>query len=335
MCPIAIAAVLDPSIEVILYVCKMYLVTLYFVCYFKTMRLTIVELVCFTLSVLISVYYFLFPRSFDELLLLQGRMSGIYEPNFTSLSLIISLCGAFGVYELVRKWRVKMTAIVVAFVCFLGVVLTVSRAGFIGATIALCLFLVIEKRRWYAGVAVAALIIALYSGGALQYISPVFDRFQSPTGRYDLLETIFFERPFMEYAWNTVQNGKWFIGGGPSRVGAWGARFFMVPHNSLLDIGVAFGKASFYFYAALLVALLFVNVLLVLANWRCRNNEEKTKLLTPMLFLSLLPMYMSLSSGLTMSFVLWMVLGAYPLLHLSSNLAQVLSKKSICRYVKL
>lgn len=336
--PLALAAIVDPSTDTTIFVIKTYVVALYFVCYFKSERLTIVELVCFAVPVVVSVYFFLYPRPSDNWLLFQGRMSGLSEPNFTSLSLIISMCGALGVYVLTSMRRAKVAAIVVASVCCFGVILTASRAGFIGATIALCLFLAIEKKILYAGLGVVtvAIIMGLNEVGGFLNEFTVFQRFQGSFNGNNPAMSVISERSFTELAWHTVQSGKWFIGGGPQYVSEWSTNLRInVPHNSLLDIGVAFGKAGFYFYSALLVVLLIVNLRVVASNWRCRNQEEKGKLLAPMLFLSLLPMYMFLSAGLTMGFVLWMVLGAYPLLHATPKLAKAPSKKGIYRYVKV
>jgi hypothetical protein len=335
ICPLVVASIVDPSIDIFLFVLRSYMVALYLTIYFKTMRLTIVELACFVFPVVISAYYFLNPRYSDYVVLLQGRMSGIDEPNFTSLSLIISMCGAFGIHMLTKRKWLKVAVIAIAFICFLGVVLTVSRAGFIGATIALCLFLIIVKRKWYASViaTVAIVIIVLSSGSVLHHMSVVPERFQMITGKQNLLTAIIYERPFMERAWHTVQHGEWFSGGGHQRVIEWGAYNLGVPHNSLLDVGIEFGKASFYFYGVLFVVLLFVNVFVIVINRRFENHDMHM-LLTPMFFLSLLPMYMFLSAGMTMSFILWMILGAYPLLHLSSKFMKNMWKKVTYRHVK-
>ena len=324
LCPLALAAILDPSIYIILYVFKIYVVAIYFTGYFKSMRLTLVEFVCFAVPVVVSVYFFLYPAASAKVYLLKGRMIGISEPNFTSLSLIYAMCGAFGIYVLTKiKWA-KVTAIVITLICFVGVVLTASRAGFIGVTIALCLFLIIEKKARYVLV-VATIITALYPTDNFKYRPVVFQRFQASTGGFDafMANTSGRDR-FMELAWDEIHRREWFIGGGPKRVSKWGKyRSVRVPHNSLLDVGLAFGKASFYFYGALLIALLAVNLQVVMVNWRCRNYEEKNKLLTPIFFLSLLPMYLSLSAGMTMGFILWMVLGAYPLFDASPKLVKV------------
>lgn len=331
-CPLFLTVIFDPSIYIALFVLRSYVVALYFACYFKSMRLTIVELVCFAIPLVVSVYYFQYPRPLDELYLLKNRMAGISEPNFTSLSLIYVMCGAFGTYVLTGMKRVKVTSIMVAIAAFLGVILTASRAGFIGATIGLCLFMVIEKSIRYAvGVsAVAAVIIALDSGGDLLNKFVVFQRFQGATG----LMAVISQRPWMELAWNSIYNGEWFIGGGPIRVSEWGIGL-AVPHNSFLDIGIEFGKASFYFYSAIFIVLLVVNVLAVGRSWRCRDHEEKVALLTPLLFLSLLPMYMTLSTGMTMIFIQWMVLGAYPLLHTALKAPKTSSKKGIYHYIEV
>jgi len=321
-CPLAIATILDPSIYVILYVFKMYVVALYFTLYVKSLRLTLVEFVCFAVPVVVSVYYFLYPRPSEELLLLQGRMSGIDEPNFTSLSLIQAMCGAFGIYMLTELRRAKVIAIAAVFACSFGVVLTGSKGGFIAVTSTLCLFFFVRKRLYYAGgiAVVAAALIALNPGFASQHKPAAVERFRDATGEFDFSGR---DRLF-ELAWDDIHRGKWFIGGGPQRVSEWGKnRSFNVPHNSLLDFGLAFGKGSFYFYGALLAILLAVNVRVVIAHRSYGSHEEKERLLAAVLFLSLFPMYMSLSAGMAMSFVLWMVLGAYPLLHKSAKNAIV------------
>ena len=336
MCPLVIASIVDPSTYIFLFILRSYMLALYLTIYFKTMKLTIVELACFVFPVVISVYYFLNPRYSDYVHLLQGRMSGIDEPNFTSLSLIISMCGAFGIHVLTKRKWLKVTVIAIAIVCFLGVILTASRAGFICATIPLCLFFIIGKRKWYASViaTVAIVIIVLSSGSVLHHMSLVSERFQKVTGKQDLLTALIYERPFMERAWHTVQSGEWFIGGGPQRVSEWGAYNLAVPHNSLLDVGIEFGKASFYFYGVLFVVLLFINVFIMVINRRFENRGMHM-LLASMFFLSLLPMYMFLSAGMTMSFILWMVLGAYPLLHLSPKFMKDVWKKVTYRYLKI
>jgi hypothetical protein len=332
LCPIILAAFLDPNMDTIIFMFKTYAVALYFTAYFKSMRLTIVEFVCFAVPVVVSVYFYLNPRPYDMEFLLHGRMSGVSEPNFTSLSLIISMSGAFGIYLLARMRRAKVVASVAVCICVIGVVLTGSRAGFISLMIALSLVLVIEKKIRYASLAAASVAVIIGSNSVWGFLNEllVFQRLQGFLSAYDPIMTIISERNFMELAYYKIHSGEWFIGGSPQQVSEWSIfSRINVPHNSLLDIGVAFGKASFYFYSALLVALLLVNLWIVVANWRCRNQEEKSMLLTPMLFLSLLPMYMSLSAGMTMGFILWMVLGAYPLLHASPKLAEAPSKNDI------
>lgn len=333
--PIIISAIVNPNSDVLFFLLKMYVITLYFVCYFKSMRLTSIELACFTFPVVISVYYFLNPITPAE-----SRLSGLGDPNFTSLSLIISMCSAFGIYILSKKKLVNVLMIIVISICCWGVLLTASRAGFIGVIIALCLFLAIKKSKWYtfSAVVAAAIIVAFNSDVLIDITNRffVFERFQAlSSGHGSLLETIGTERSFTELAWDTVRSGEWFIGGGPRLVIEWAEMFRYVPHNSLLDIGLAFGKASFYFYSGLIVVLFIVNVLSLLKNQRNMNNTVKDNLLTSLLFLSLIPMYMSLSVGLTMSFILWMVFGTYPLLHPSPKHAKGSSIVSIFRRIKL
>ncbi|KQC07391.1 MAG: hypothetical protein APR62_06465 [Smithella sp. SDB] len=317
MCPMFIAAILDASEYIILFLLKSFLVVLYFTCYFKSMRLTIVELVCFTIPVAVSVYYFLYPRVADEVHLLAGRLTGIDEPNFTSLSLIYALCGAFGIYILRHMKLAKMGALLIATICLFGVVLTASMSGFIGAIIALCCFLVIEKRKSLV-IALAAVIIALNLSATYLSNLVVIQRFQDiifPNAT--VVNKLYGGRDRLaELAWSSISSGDWFFGGGPQRLNEWGSYIsFAVPHNSLLDIGIEFGRASFYFYSAMFVIFLVMNVRTIVRNRQCRNYEEKTAILAAMLFLSLIPMYLSLSTGMAMTFILWMVLGAYPLLH--------------------
>lgn len=317
MCPLFIAATLDPSAYIILFLLKSFLVAIYFTGYLKSVRLTISELVCFAIPVVVSVYFFLYPRPTDEVHLLTGRMTGIDEPNFTSLSLIYALCGSYGIYVLASSRRVKVGAILIAGICLLGVALTASRAGAIGATIAFCCFLVIEKRKTLIIVFASLMTVLSFSNTFLSGLV-IIQRFQDTFfpgamainnlyGGRDLL---------VELAWNSINNSSWFIGGGPQRLSEWGSYVsFAVPHNSFLDMGIEFGKASFYFYSGMFICLLATNVRAMVRNWQCRNHEEKTAMLAAMLFLSLMPMYMSLSTGMAMTFILWMVLGAYPLLH--------------------
>lgn len=329
-CPLFIAVVLDPSIYVILFVFKTYLVALYFTLYVKSLRLTIVEFVCFAVPVVVSVYFFLHPRPSDELDLLAGRMAGISEPNFTSLSLIYSMCGAFGIYVLSGMRRAKVAAIVTVLVCLIGVILTASRSGFIAATLALSLFLVIEKKMRYIGVIVvvpAVLIIAFNPGFVSQNEPLVIRRFQNAPENRSYL----FER-----AWDEIYSNKWFIGGGPRRVSEWSkSNNISVPHNAPAGIGVAFGKGSFYFYSILIMALLALNTVVIAIRRISINERNKETLLASVCFLSLFPMYMFLSAGLGMDFILWMVLGAYPLLHASRKPPIVLGKNYIYPYTNV
>jgi len=53
MSPLFIATIVDPSPYIIFFVLKSYLVAIYLAIYFKVMKLTIFELVCFTLPVVI------------------------------------------------------------------------------------------------------------------------------------------------------------------------------------------------------------------------------------------------------------------------------------------
>lgn len=321
--PIIIAAIVNPTTDVLFFLLKMYVVALYFVCYFKSMRLTNIELACFTFPLLITLYYFFNPVASYGIRNYESRMSGVGDPNFTSLLLIISMCGAFGIYMLTKKKVVKVLMMTVVTICGWGVLMTASRAGFIGAIVALCLFMAIRKIKWYvSGAVIATALLIAFNSNIIVNITQnlfLFERFQFLSGEHETVaESVIEIRPFTERAWNTVQSGEWFIGGGPRLVSEWAENFRFVPHNSMLDIGLAFGRASFYFYSGFIVVLFFVNVFKFIENIRHPDRGGTDYLLTSMLFLSLLPMYMFLSVGLTMSFILWLVLGAYPLLHSSS-----------------
>jgi len=282
------------------------------------MQLTIVESICFVIPVILSYYYFLNPRSFDSSYLLYGRMSGISEPNFTSLSLIISLCGAFGIYWLKGTQRARMIAIAIVFMCIVGIVLTGSRAGFIGMMTSLGLFLIMNKKFVYASLAGATAIVMIGYNSLWSFLTNLLpiQRLQSIFTAYDPVMALSTERSFTEFAFYQVQSGNWFNSGAPQQLSEWAGSIMMpVPHNSLLDIGLLFGKACFYFYSFLIVLLLVVNIKLLITKLR-QNDYKKTNILVSSIyFLSLLPMYMSLSAGLQMNFILWIVLGAYPLLH--------------------
>jgi hypothetical protein len=338
--PIIISAIVDPNVDVLFFLLKMYIVALYFVCYFKSMRLTSFELACITFPVVISVYYLFNPVGSSGTYYLDSRLSGIGDPNFTSLSFIISMCSAFGIYILTKKKFVKLFMMIVIFFCCWGVLLTASRAGFIGIVIALCLFLVIKKVKWYAFpiVIVVVILIVLNWDTIIDIINRlfIFERFQAfLSSKNSLIERYGEERYYTKYAWDAVLSGDWFIGGGPRLVIEWGEMFRNVPHNSFLDIGLAFGKASFYFYSGLVTILIIINVISLAANRLYASNTEKDNLIASVLFLSLIPMYNSLSVGLTMSFALWMCLGAYPLLQPSSELSKILSKILIFRRIRI
>jgi hypothetical protein len=315
--PLALAAASDPSMNVVLFIFKTYVVALYFAVYLQSMRLTIVEFVCFAIPVMVSFYFFLYPRASD----MMGRLSGISEPNFTSLSLIIAMCGAFGIYELTKARRVKFIALATALICITGVILTASRAGLVGTAIALCLFLVIRGRKRNATMILAVVAVIMIFDLQTVLIDNVYvlQRIQDSLGKGDMAGAYTSERYYTERAWNTVQSGDWFIGGNPRQISESSHEAGIpVPHNSLLDIGLTFGKASFYFYGALLVVLLGINLRCILSKkWRQRTQNDRGIIVAPILFISLFPMYMSLSAGLAMDYVLWMVLGAYPLLRLT------------------
>ena len=304
------------------------------------MKITVIELICLVFPLLISLYYFLYPSGYQLAYLPQGRMAGIDEPNFTSLSLIISMCAALGVYILKEQKYLRVATIVVVFICFWGILSTASRAGFFGGIVAVCSFFVVKKFRWYISIGVVVIaVFAVLNANAIMDIAGrflVFGRLQSLSSAHKgLIGAIIDERPFMAYAWDTVNHGKWFIGGGPNLVIQWADLFQHVPHNSLLDIGLAFGKASFYFYSALVILLLIINLLSIGINRICKNSVEKGAQLTPLFFLALTPMYMFLSAGLSMSFIFWLALGSYPLLHPSSHLRKVKAKINGFLYAKV
>jgi O-antigen ligase len=333
--PLFIADILHPGADSFLFFIKTYTVAIFFSCYFKVMRITKIELTCFMIPVVVALFFFINPEAISGQYQREGRFAGLWDPNFTAQYLILSLCSAIGLYQSTTIGRrVKKAVILVALACSFGVLLTASRAGFIGLLIALCLILVMSQRIRYANViAVAAIasagtnLISTFTGSLA-----IFDRLTTTLGLADPVSGAINERYYTEMAWYQVQAGEWFIGGSPTVASEYSKSFSAsvgTPHNSLLDIGIAFGKASFYCYAALLVALLVVNVWVVAANWRCRNAQEKSALLTPMIFLSLLPMYMTLSAGLAMDFILWIVLGAYPLLHAAPTLAEASSEEGL------
>lgn len=331
--PLFIAAILHPNADSFLFIIKTYVVAIYFSCYFKVMRITKIELMCFMVPVVVALFFFINPGAIPEQNYFEGRLAGFWDPNFTARSLIFSLCSAIGVYQLTTIGRgVKKAVILVALACSFGVLLTASRAGFIGLLIALSLILVMSKRIRYSGVIAVAAIVNAGMSLISTFTSSfnIFDRLTTTLGLSDLVSVVINERYFTVLAWDQVKSGEWFIGGSPTTVSEWAGKLrLQVPHNSLLDIGLAFGTASFYFYSALVVTLLAVNVRVVAANWRFRNAQEKSALLTPMMFLSLLPMYMALSAGLAMDFILWIVLGAYPLLHAAPTLAEASSEEGL------
>jgi len=255
-------------------------------------------------------------------------MTGIDEPNFTSLSLIICMCGAFGVHMLKKKNWVKVLMIIVIIICCWGVILTASRAGFIAVIVALLLLPVIKKVKWYFSLIliIVAILIGFNSDSLINVTNKfvVFERLQVLSSKYDsLADTIIKERPFTERAWDTVLHEECFIGGGPQRVNEWSLYNRVVPHNSFLDIGIEFGRASFYFYSLLLIILTYINISVILKNRNNRNQKDKSVLVSPMFFLTMLPMYMFLSAGMTLTFIFWMTLGAYPLLDLSKKFPKI------------
>lgn len=328
LCPLIFVIMFDPNTYTTVFFIKTYVVALYFVSYFKTMRITIAEFVCFAAPVVISIYFFINPRPSDAMYVPDGRLAGISEPNFTSLSLIISMCGAFGIYGWTRVRRMKLIAVSTVLACFCGVLLTASRAGLVAMTIALYLFLTVEKRVRYAGVIVVVMVLSMTGVYLKEFV--IFERFQNFFSGNDLATTAVTERYFTGLAWLTVQNGNWFIAGAPTQVSEWGRGYGVsVPHNSLLDLGVAFGKASFYFYSAFVVVLLIFNIRYLIATCRHINNRERDTILASILFLALFPMYMSLSAGMAMDFIMWLVLGAYPLFGSSRQL--VLSQRKMKR----
>lgn len=317
--PIIIPALIDPSEYILLFVLKLYLAALYFAIYFKIMKLSYIELMLFIFPFVISIYYFFFPRPEDYIYLMQNRMAGISEPNFTSLFLIISMCGAFGIHLLINKRSIKIFMIIIVLICCYMVILTASRAGFVSAIIALSLFAIIKKIKWY--IVTPLIIFAIYIGLNLNVINEIMDRifvftrFQSLFKRSDsLIETLILERPYTQNALEAVLNDKWFIAGGAQRVSSWVVYNFAVPHNSFVDLGLGFGKASFYFYSALFVFLLWLNIFFFIKARSVNNTMSEHYAISSVFFLSLIPMFIFLSSGMTFCFIFWVILGFYPLL---------------------
>lgn len=323
--PLFVAVIVDFDLYVLMYVLKVYVVSLYFVLYLKSNKLSLVEYICFSLPLIVSLYFFSFPRSEDMYLISQGRLSGISDPNFTSLSLIYAMCGAFGIYLMTQIDRTKVAALVTVFVCFCGVVLTASRGGFIGATIAVGMFFLSGKKIRTFGLLLMVLIV-IFSATQMFDLGDgplVLQRFLGDGGGISsVLENSSARNYLAEIAWDRIFRDEWFVGGGPRRVSAFGmltGTATAVPHNSFLDIGLAFGKASLYFYVLILLILSFMNVKIFYANHMRRNLDETSKVLSSILFLSLMPMYLSLSAGMTMHFVFWLSIGVYPYLLTSSE----------------
>ncbi len=321
MFPTFIAAIVDPSLYIFTFVIKNYIVALYFFVYFKQMKLTKVELTCFIVPLFFSLYYFVFPTEYQlEYIEVYGRYAGIDEPNFTSLTHIMAICGAFGIYFLSQKKWLKVTSIVLVSISFTSILLTLSRAGIIGALVALYLFLIINLRGFLTNISlgVANLAIIMYINTIRQYLNFLVERFEKIFGKGFVLDLFLNERPFTEYAWHIVQQGPWFVGGGPFRVSESKYYNLVVPHNSLLDIGLGFGKASFYFYGIFLLFVLIINVVHFFKYRKDYIHTSHDKLIASMIFLSLFPMYMFLSSGMTMAFIFWMIMGIYLLIHKNS-----------------
>jgi len=317
--PLFISIIVDPSIYIIFIVIKIYLVAVYFVMYFKVMRINNFELICFTMPVFISVYYFIQPRPEDYEYLMKGRLTGISEPNFTSMSLIICLSGALSIHKLSNRKIVKLIMITIILICFWGVLLTASRAGFFAIIIIIILLPFLKVIKWHkALVALFFIILVSFNSDIVFEITNklfVFERIQTLYTKHDsLIEAVYEERPFTASAFDTVVHDEWFVGGGPLRVSEWSLYNRVVPHNSFLDIGLEFGRASFYFYSLLFFIIFLINLSIILKTFKHSAIKNNTSLISPMFFLSLTPMFFSLSAGMTLIFIFWMTLGTYPLL---------------------
>lgn len=325
MCPIFIAIILEPSIHAFIFIFKAYIIAVYFSCYFKSIRLSMVELVCFSIPIFANFYFFIFPKASYYIYNIRGRMAGISEPNFTSLSLIISICGALGIYVLSDSKRIKVGALAAALISFIGVLLTASRAGLLSAIIAISIFLLIRFKTPALACVVFLVFLFIQTFGIDFTISDkpfVFERFQKTYEKANDIDDALAERFFTVDAWDKIKDGAWFSIGLPDAGGSWEDKGIeVVPHNSFLDIGIQFGKASFYFSCALFFVLFFINIRVLLKSWHCRYIEEKYAMLTPLLFFSLMPTYMTLSTGMTMPFIFWMTLGTYPLFQHTHNSA--------------
>jgi hypothetical protein len=178
-------------------------------------------------------------------------------------------------------------------------------------------------------VVIAIMLVAIFldAGAILKNKPLVIQRLLEPLETRNAPETLLNERHYTEQAWNTVREGAWFIGGYPDKVLEWIKSALYVPHNSLLDIGIAFGRASFYSYASLLLGLIIANIRYILLLSPQRNWEQPEIGLTQIIFYSLLPMYMTLSAGFRMDFIMWIALGAYPFLHVAPRFRRAKSAR--------
>lgn len=332
--PLIVVIVFNPTVYIVFNIVKLLIAFLYFTIYLKTIKFGRIEWLSFAIPLVVSFYYFVNPRDVSLYQLSLGRFSGISDPNFTSLSLLIAMVGCFGYFYSCNSSVKKNCALCAMVFCAMGIVITASRAGFIGLSIAIMLFLLIEKKVWCVSIlcSVVMFIFASILSNFSIELPLVFSRFYDHGGNFESIFQNTSSRDILsELAWSRICSDDWFVGGGPRNVSLLFRGDMYVPHNSFLDIGLAYGRFPFYFYSAIVVMLLILNLWEVRKISRCKNFSEKESLLIAIFFLSLLPMYLSLSAGLTLGFVFWVTLGSYPLLCNTHSLLKINNRQLFLR----
>lgn len=311
--PLCIGFILSSHADDILFICKTCFLLTYFALYIRVVKLSIIEYISFSLPLLITLFFLFNPRASNHSL---ERLSGIDEPNFTSLSLIYCLSASFSIYLFTSSFKMKLISIFASFLSIICILLTQSRAGLVSSLIAIVIFLLIKIgfRFTFICIMLLSTFLIILPDIYVTHNIPLFQRFHSDNNELDLGALTNNRDVLAEKAIDDIINGAWFISGSPQRVHDWGQySSFNVPHNSFLDIGIAFGKAPFYIYIAYFVGLLALNIRIVVL-FRVRRVTSPHYIIGALFFLSLTPMYLSLSAGMAMSFLIWLSFGAYPFL---------------------
>ena len=311
--PMFISAFMGGSLSDLYLVLKTYLATLYFTNYLKMVGFSMAEYLCVASTLFVSFWYYISPRPYNPEM--EQRWTGYVEdPNFTALSLIQGLCALICAYQLTNDRRMKQMFVVLGVVCCLLIFATASRAGLIALFITAIILGLRKNVRIAAGItALMGLIIIGMTGIDITgHLPSVFSRFYfMKSGADSMVMNTSGRNLLWDHAWNEIDTGGMFTCKGIQGILDFMSRYGLVPHNSLLDVGIMYGKFCFYFYSLLLAVMLISHAVYWFRATRVPTAGDPEVARMSLMFIPAMSMYLSLTVTMSLPLILCVSYGSY------------------------